>query len=69
MNAKSQEHQTAIVTGASSGIGLGATQALPMFNSFFSRRVFSVHCPIFKPVMSGNFPAWIFHDAFSRGRR
>jgi NAD(P)-dependent dehydrogenase (short-subunit alcohol dehydrogenase family) len=28
MNAKSKEHQTAIVTGASSGIGLGITQAL-----------------------------------------
>jgi NAD(P)-dependent dehydrogenase (short-subunit alcohol dehydrogenase family) len=28
MNAKSNEHQTAIVTGASSGIGLGITQAL-----------------------------------------
>jgi NAD(P)-dependent dehydrogenase (short-subunit alcohol dehydrogenase family) len=28
MNAKNEEHQTAIVTGASSGIGLGITQAL-----------------------------------------
>jgi len=28
MNAKSGEHQTAIVTGASSGMGLGITQAL-----------------------------------------
>src|SRR5258706_7482887 len=28
MNAKSKEYQTAIVTGASSGIGLGITQAL-----------------------------------------
>src|SRR5881409_273625 len=28
MNTKSKEHQTAIVTGASSGIGLGVTQAL-----------------------------------------
>src|SRR5712675_2374278 len=28
MNAKSKEHQTAIITGASSGIGLGITQAL-----------------------------------------
>jgi NAD(P)-dependent dehydrogenase (short-subunit alcohol dehydrogenase family) len=28
MNGKSKEHQTAIVTGASSGIGLGITQAL-----------------------------------------
>ena len=28
MNAKSKEHQTAIVTGASSGIGLGIAQAL-----------------------------------------
>jgi NAD(P)-dependent dehydrogenase (short-subunit alcohol dehydrogenase family) len=28
MNAKSKEHQTAVVTGASSGIGLGITQAL-----------------------------------------
>ena len=28
MNAKSNEHKTAIVTGASSGIGLGITQAL-----------------------------------------
>src|SRR5882757_842057 len=28
MNAKSKEHQTAIVTGASSGIGLGITQTL-----------------------------------------
>ena len=28
MNAKSKEHQSAIVTGASSGIGLGITQAL-----------------------------------------
>src|SRR5580658_1346640 len=28
MNAKSQQRQTAIVTGASSGIGLGITQAL-----------------------------------------
>src|SRR5712671_5319793 len=28
MNAKSKEHQTAIVTGASSGMGLGITQAL-----------------------------------------
>jgi NAD(P)-dependent dehydrogenase (short-subunit alcohol dehydrogenase family) len=28
MNAKSKEHQTAIVTGASSGIGLGLSQAL-----------------------------------------
>src|SRR5213593_1832766 len=28
MNANSKEHQTAIVTGASSGIGLGVTQAL-----------------------------------------
>src|SRR6267378_2531121 len=28
MNVKSKEHQTAIVTGASSGIGLGITQAL-----------------------------------------
>jgi NAD(P)-dependent dehydrogenase (short-subunit alcohol dehydrogenase family) len=28
MNAKSKEHPTAIVTGASSGIGLGITQAL-----------------------------------------
>src|SRR6266403_1567263 len=28
MNAKSKEHQTAIVTGASSGIGLGITWAL-----------------------------------------
>src|SRR5216110_3106227 len=28
MNANSKEHQTAIVTGASSGIGLGITQAL-----------------------------------------
>jgi len=28
MNAKSNEHQTAIVTGASSGIGLGIAQAL-----------------------------------------
>src|SRR5580658_975194 len=28
MNAKSEEHQTAIVTGASSGIGLGITRAL-----------------------------------------
>src|SRR6266436_1629332 len=28
MNAKSKEHQTAIVTGASSGVGLGITQAL-----------------------------------------
>ncbi len=28
MNAKGKERQTAIVTGASSGIGLGITQAL-----------------------------------------
>src|SRR6266850_7424871 len=28
MNATSKEHQTAIVTGASSGMGLGITQAL-----------------------------------------
>src|SRR6185436_13065127 len=28
MNGKSKEHQTAIVTGASSGIGLGITTAL-----------------------------------------
>ena len=28
LNATSKEHQTAIVTGASRGIGLGMTQAL-----------------------------------------